>query len=250
MKTITNKFKLALFAVGLFSIGTVNAQTTPANSGTANTTQANSAGPSIRLIDNKGTIKYIQSNNGITTITSTDSGNRTTTTWQLGGTLVENTYITAGTGTEFALNGLELLDGTAVASTNSQDRGAHDDGLGATGYTVLLRDEATGAVKKMQLSDLLEVQGGQEEFLGEETTAAAGRILIATATDIPGTPLGLNAGKVSVYRNGAKLRAGFDYTITDGATLSQLTLTNRSAEASPNDWTLYNDDLIEVHWIK
>jgi hypothetical protein len=47
-----------------------------------------------KVVDNKGTIKYFQSNNGITQITNT-TADKTTTTWQLGGTLTEDTFIDA-----------------------------------------------------------------------------------------------------------------------------------------------------------
>ncbi len=251
MKTITNKFKIALVAVGLLAIGTANAQTTDPSD---NVAQSDSEGPSIRLIDNKGTIKYLQSNNGITTITSTEAGNRTTTTWQLGGTLTSNTYITASGTAEFALDGLELLDGTATASTNAVDReSAEGGGATGTGFTILLRDEATGAIKKISASDLLEVQSSRHEFTGIETgVPGATEIIIATAKDLTGSPTGLLAKNVSVYRNGAKLLAGTDYTLADngGGTLTQLTLVDQSGATSPADWTLYAGDIIEVHWVK
>jgi hypothetical protein len=85
----------------------------------------------VKVVDNKGTIKYFQSNNGITQITTAD---KTTTTWQLGGTLTEDTFIDA-TGKVFGLQGLDItaLDASA-------------DGA-STGYTLLVSDDATGKVK-------------------------------------------------------------------------------------------------------
>ena len=46
----------------------------------------------VRVVDNKGTIKYLQVQNGLTMMTNT-TGNINTTTWQLGGTLENNTTI-------------------------------------------------------------------------------------------------------------------------------------------------------------
>ncbi|NVK09244.1 MAG: hypothetical protein HWD89_09325 [Tenacibaculum sp.] len=244
MKTITNKLKVALVAVGFLAVGTVSAQTDPttgANDATK-TARTAAAGESIRLIDNKGTIKYMQSNNGITTITSTVAGNRTVTTWQLGGTLTDNTYIAAGTGAEFALDGLELLDATATASTDATDRSNHDDATPGTGFTVLLRDEATGAVKKMLLSDLLQVQGVRVEYPAPADSTAN---LDITVTDMTAT---VSLFKVSVYRNGAKLRAGTDYILGAGVVTVQ-----PQALAAPNDynnWEIYENDIFEIHWIK
>ena len=57
MKTsLQNKLKLVLVAVCMLSIGVASAQST---TDVAKTTNA------VRVIDNKGTIKYFQSNNGI-----------------------------------------------------------------------------------------------------------------------------------------------------------------------------------------
>ncbi|WP_417799583.1 hypothetical protein [Tenacibaculum sp.] len=235
MKTITNKFKIALLAVGFLVVGTVSAQTTDATS--ANITKANADGETIRLIDNKGTIKYLQSNNGITTITSTTAGNRTTTTWQLGGTLNENTYIDVD-GNAFALDGIELVTvgtgaGELQASTDATTESDHGTG---TGFTILVRDEATGATKKLLATDL--IQSGREEYTADAAAETANSATI-TVTGMP-----LNASKVLVYRNGAKLRAGTDYTLTtDTVTLVPQT-------TAPYDWNIYADDFFEVHWIK
>ncbi|WBX70333.1 hypothetical protein [Tenacibaculum retecalamus] len=247
MKTITNKFKFALVAVGMLAVGTVSAQTTPdpavniaksanATPGTNNT--------SVRVIDNKGTIKYLQSNNGITSFTNT-TANVTTTTFQLGGALTEDTFIDAN-GNIFALNGIATATNAAATSITSEGDGVA--GAAETGFALLVREEATGETKKLLLSDLIE--SGHEVFNGNIGTNP---ILIATAIDINSSPAGLNFRNVSIYRNGAKLQANLDYTIADngGGTLSQLTLVDRSAIANdPNDWTLYDNDIIEVHWEK
>lgn len=243
MKTITNKFKIALAAVGLLAVGTVSAQQTTGNIVKQTESAPASEGTgSIRLIDNKGTIKYLQASNGITMLTNDNSGDVTTTTWQLGGTLTSNTYITANGVNQFNLDGLELVTDIATASINagdgdiSQDSGATTTG---TGFTVLIREESNGQVKKMQLSNLLQVQSGQT-VLSSTTTAAA--IGANTVTGLPA-----DHSKVSVYRNGAKLIANFDYQVA----VDVLTLIDRSGETPPADWTLYPSvDVIEIHWVK
>lgn len=87
-----NLFKLAALTA-VFALGSMfaNAQTTVTTDSA--TVRSHADGPVVKVIDNKGTVKYLQSNNGITTITSTVPGNQTTTTFQLGGTLDTNTYI-------------------------------------------------------------------------------------------------------------------------------------------------------------
>lgn len=183
----------------------------------------------VRVVDNKGTIKYLQAANGITTLTNT-TNDVTTTTWQLGGSLTDDTYIDVN-GKVFALDKLSLE--TGAASTDATDASSHGTG---TGWTVLVRDEATGAIKKIKATDLLQVQAGHTTLVGV-TGIQAG-----TAKTITGIPN--NVDKVSVYRNGAKLVAGTDYTVAaDSVTLIENT-------TAPNDWTLLTGDVIEIHWVK
>lgn len=246
MKTITNKFKIALVAVGLLAISTANAQTTTGDIAVQAATTLGNANGVVKLVDNKGTIKYLQAENGLTSFTNTTPSGGVVTTWQLGGTLTENTYITAvgetnpgdGDQKEFALNGLELVT-AGTASTNSQDRGAHDDGAGATGFTVLIRDEATGAIQKIQLSDLFGVTAIRREATpATNTTPGTQNILVAGLPVIDAT----NEAKLFVFRNGVKLRwgAGADFT---GTTAGSIDI-NISA-----DLPLYLGDVIEIHYI-
>lgn len=222
----TNIFKVAaitaLFAVaGMFA----TAQTTDPAS--ADVTQTGADGPVIKVIDNKGTVKYLQSNNGITTITSTTTANLTTTTWQLGGTLVDDTYIDVD-GNVFALDGIPMVDTTTLSpSTDATTLSSHGTG---TGYTILVRNEATGATMKILASDLLKVQSGQEVF-----TATDGLVTYTiTGVTLP------SYKSVYVYRNGAKLIADDDYTVSG----SVVTLVPAS------NFTVYAGDKIEVHYIK
>jgi hypothetical protein len=82
-------FKLGLVALTMIAGTALQAQTT---SGDIAQNTANVLNGTVRVIDNKGTIKYLQAANGITTLTNS-STDVTTTTWQLGGTLTVNTYI-------------------------------------------------------------------------------------------------------------------------------------------------------------
>lgn len=199
--------------------------------------QGDQAGETIRVIDNRGTIKYLQSNNGITTITSTETNNTTTTTWQLGGTLTTDTYIDVD-GNVFAFDGIELVDISALAaSTNASDQS--DSGTG-TGWTLLVRDEATGAVKKLLATDLL--QGGHhyEKLAGDQNS------------DYTFTATGVSTDykKVSVYRNGAKLVGGdtsSSWTNDYSVTTDQVTINIGDTGEISN---LYTNDVIEVHWVK
>ncbi|WP_440121199.1 hypothetical protein [Tenacibaculum sp. Ill] len=244
MKTITNKFKITLAAVGLLAVGTVSAQTTGGDIAVQAATTLGNAGGVVKLIDNKGTIKYLQAVNGLTSFTNTTPSGGVVTTWQLGGTLTNNTYITASaTGgpsngpAEFALNGLELVT-AGTASTNAVDRGAHDDGAGATGFTVLIRDEATGAIQKIELADLFQVTAIRREATPPTNTNNGTTETIAVA----GLPLidASNEAKIFVFRNGVKLRWSTDFTST-AADAIQI---NISA-----DLPIYNGDVIEVHYI-
>ena len=176
---------------------------------------------SIKLIDNKGTVKYLQTSNGLTTLTNTGGTNVTTTTLQLGGTLTDDTYIDVDDKV-FALDGIELESGEA--STDATTKSDHGTG---TGYTFLVRDEATGAIKKLLLNDL-GVKGGISSSIATEGQ---------TEYTITGADE-LTLFKTYVYRNGIKLIAGTDYTVaTNVVTLTQ------------TGYQVLADDVIEVHFL-
>jgi hypothetical protein len=224
-----NKYlKLGMMAAVMLSASIGFAQTTVTTDTGLN--KGAGDGTSVRVIDNKGTIKYLQTNNGITSITSTAPNNTTTTTWQLGGSLVDATTITTSgniftiDGEEFNLAGIGVNSG--IAATITDDTG--------TGYTLLVREEGTGRVKKMLATEL--ITGGQVLFP------------IAADTDVTVTAAGLALGtdiyKISVYRNGNKLRAVTDYTLNAANTI---TLVPNSV--APNDWSTFVGDVIEVQWV-
>lgn len=247
MKTITNKFKIALVAVGLLAIGTANAQTTTGNVGKQAAAGLGDATGYVKVIDNKGTIKYLQSSNGITQFTDNAPDGGVVTTWQLGGTLTSNTYITANGANQFNLDGLELVTDIATASTNagngdiSQDGGATTTG---SGFTVVIRDEASGKIQKMQLADLLQVQtiGLNPDYVHADPYAAGNVIInVAGLPDIaPGTA---QEYKLFVFRNGAKLRLGVDFTIASGTDSGDITFLDAEVP-------MYQNDVIEVQYIR
>ena len=226
MKTMkTNKLLKLIPVMGIMALCTtqVQAQTTSTTS-----TNVSQTGTAIKVVDNKGTIKYFQSNNGITQITSTTAGSATTTTWQLGGTLTDNTYIDVD-GKVFTLNGLALETGTASTDATSES----DAGTG-TGFTLLVRDEATGATKKMLASSL--INGGVYEVV-LTADQPAGDFVTAV---IPG--LTTVSNRISVFRNGVKLRqtGTSDWTLT----------TDGKIDFSATAGIFYTGDIIEVQWVK
>jgi len=241
MKKVVKKQKMRIaglcFAIGMSAA--VNAQTVTGTNvlKTAGKTNSGTAAP-VRVVDNKGTIKYLQVNNGLTQIVNT-TNEVTTTTWQLGGTLTENTYIDA-TGKVFALDGLTLT--TAAPATGTQVALAHGAGVeGTAGYTLLVHDEATGAVKKLLVSDL--VKGGQTFAAITDATVD----YIYTDATVP-----VDVKKISVYRNGIKLVGGLttpDYTAT--GTVGAVTVTiKKSNGADPDNYAFVVGDKIEIQWIQ
>ena len=177
---------------------------------------------SIKLIDNKGTVKYLQTSNGLTTLTNTgETTDVTTTTLKLGGTLTANTYIDVDDKV-FAFDGIELETGDA--STDATTKSDHGTG---SGYTFLVRDEATGAIKKLLLNDL-GVKGGVSN---ETATAGQTEYTITGAEE-------LSLFKTYVYRNGIKLIATADYTVASNV----VTLTQTG-------YQVLAGDVIEVHFL-
>ncbi len=227
----THNLKKMMLAIGLLTLGVASAQQISGDvakqsdivPGTTTT------GGSVRIIDNRGTIKYLQTNNGITTLSNT-TNDVTTTTWQLGGTLTNDTFIDVN-GNVFGFDGLELIT-SEVPSTDATTESDHGTG---TGYTILVRDEATGAVKKLLTSDLNLIESGQERF-----TATTGQ----TAYSLTGDPVLPSYDKIWVYRNGVKLIANVDYTVAT----SIVTLV--PGGTAPNDWAVYAGDIIEVQFIR
>ncbi|MGS0524893.1 hypothetical protein ACU8V7_06510 [Zobellia nedashkovskayae] len=184
----------------------------------------------VRVIDNKGTIKYLQAKNGLTLLSNT-TNDVTTTTWQLGGTLTDDTLIDVD-GNVFGLNGIELIS-TETASTDATD--GSDAGTG-TGYTFLVRDEATGDTKKLLASDIDIITSGQESFTANATDNGA----TLTTYALTGSPVLPAFSQVWVYRNGAKLIANLDYTVSASTVTLDIT----------NDYVVYAGDTIEVQYIK
>lgn len=190
----------------------------------------------VRVVDNKGTIKYLQVQNGLTMMTNT-TGNINTTTWQLGGTLENNTTINLN-GKFFQLQNMVMNTNPAATSNGAVTNMATD--ATSPGLTIVVRDQTTGALITMLASDL--IQAGQAEY----EVGAANTIAVTTPNVIPGLPSTYE--KVSVYRNGSKLRANVDYTIG----LNTLILVDRSGTAVPVNqrWALFSGDIIEVHWVR
>ncbi|MBT2163362.1 hypothetical protein [Zobellia barbeyronii] len=231
-KNIFSSFKTLAFGLLMLTGAAVSAQQTTGdvvkqtdvNPGTTTTAGA------VRVIDNKGTIKYLQSQNGITMLSNT-TADVTTTTWQLGGTLTDDTFIDVD-GNIFGLNGIALIS-SETASTDATD--GSDAGTG-TGYTFLVRDEATGDTKKLLASDIDIITSGQESFTANATDNGA----TLTTYALTGSPVLPAFSQVWVYRNGAKLIANVDYTVSASTVTLDVT----------NDYVVYAGDTIEVQYVK
>ena len=177
---------------------------------------------SIKLIDNQGTIKYLQVKNGITSLTnaSASAGNETVTTLSLGGVLSTDTFIDAS-GVVFGLKGSDQETGNAATSST----------LNTSGYTLVVFDEATGEIKKLLVS-ALDIVGASDTFVVAATPLTTYTVAV--------TGLSLTAGKTFVFRNGVKLTANGsppDYT-TSGSTVTIDT-----------SIPLFSGDIIEVQYI-
>jgi hypothetical protein len=177
---------------------------------------------SVKLIDNQGTIKYLQVKNGITSLTnaSASAGNETVTTLSLGGVLSTDTFIDAS-GVVFGLKGSDQETGNAATSST----------LNTSGYTLAVFDEATGEIKKLLVS-ALDVVGASDRFVVAATPSTTYTVAIAG--------LSLTPGKTFVFRNGVKLTASGttpDYT-TSGSTVTIDT-----------SIPLFSGDIIEVQYI-
>jgi hypothetical protein len=177
---------------------------------------------SIKLIDNQGTIKYLQVKNGITSLTnaSASAGNETVTTLSLGGVLSTDTFIDAS-GVVFGLKGSDQETGNAATSST----------LNTSGYTLAVFDEATGEIKKLLVS-ALDVVGASDRFVVAATPSTTYTVAIAG--------LSLTPGKTFVFRNGVKLTASGttpDYTTSGSSVIIDASV------------PLFGGDIIEVQYI-
>ena len=236
-KMKNNYLKLGMMAAVMLSASIGFAQTTAGDiakqdgiiNGTTDT------GGTVKVIDNKGTIKYLQVANGLTSLTNSTTA-VTTTTFQLGGTLTDDTYITADGTNSFVLDGIALA--TGVASANAVGGEAAQGGAAVgTGWTLLVRDERSGETQKLKLQDLI-----TSAYVSKTVDAAFIATPTITVNGIGNLPAGLE--KTWVYRNGVKLRSNVDYS-TAGAVITIVPLTS----TPPNgdiDWALFAGDVITV----
>jgi hypothetical protein len=239
----TKKIGALVMLSFVFLLGSMGLHAQSTSTTAATLSKGNGDGVSVKLVDNKGTIKYLQTNNGITSITSTTAGSTTTTTWQLGGALTDNTYIDVE-GNVFSLDGLQLVDTSSgnaadVASIDATDQSGHDAGtttVAATGsgWTLVVRDEATGALRKLLAEDLI---SGIYELHTQGTDATAA--VAITVAGLPALDDATTRAKLFVYRNGIKLREGTDFDATAN------TVTTVHSEVA-----LLAGDVVEIQYIK
>ena len=235
-RSLQNTLKVGAIVALMLSAGAVSAQKT-SSSTTTDFAKGADANPgvnngTVRVIDNKGTIKYLQAANGLTTLTNT-TDNVTTTTWQLGGTLTDDTYIDAS-GVKFAITGIKKIDAVANPVTDI----AATTYTAGSGFTLMARDEGTGEIKRLLAADL--VIGG---LIKDKATSGSDFVTAANTT------MPTSISKIWVYRNGAKLLAGVDYTIAGAAGESVVTVKNANGTA-PEDYKFITGDIIEIQWVR
>ncbi|MBE7659923.1 hypothetical protein [Tenacibaculum finnmarkense] len=229
----TNSFKLAMVAVGMLTIGTVSAQQTDATNADL-VKQADAK--VVKSVDNKGTIKYVQSANGLTQVTDAATN---VTTFQLGGTLVAPTTITADAVGGKALN-IEGIAGVSAADMVGADVNLKPAAtFNTAGLTLMVRDETTGEIKKLLAADVAAYLETLAKNVYEEkvlNAAPADADYIFTPADLPIAAL-LKPARLFVYRNGVKLRQSDLILTTDG----EVTIDKTKV-------TLFDEDVIELQY--
>jgi hypothetical protein len=231
--------KIACLAFAIFSMATVANAQQKTGDVTKQATIVNgttTTGGAIKVVDNKGTVKYLQVKNGLTSLTNT-TDDVTTTTWQLGGTLTDDTYIDLS-GKKFGFaNVLQNTTGNQAGSDVAATTATLTGGSGTDGgYTLLVRDEATGNILKMLASDLV---SGIRVVLTQAANAT-GDVDI-TVTGLPALTAGTTDAKLFVFRNGAKLRSVTDFVaVADKVTIKY----------SAADLPMFKDDVVESQYIK
>ena len=170
-------------------------------------TSGSTTADSVMVVDPaNGTLKWISASKLFNALTFENGLTKTGNTVRLGGVLNQATTITT--------------DGTNVLKI----AGLQGGNLGADSLVVTSAD---GTLKKVNRETV--VQSGEVKV-----TASSGQTTI-TVSNMPAS-----ASKVWVFRNGAKLLVGEDYTTAAGT----VTLT-----PTP-DWAVLAGDIFEVQWVK
>ena len=162
---------------------------------------------SVMVVDpSNGTLKWISASSLFNALTFENGLTKDGNTVRLGGTLNQPTTITTDATNVLKIDGLQSGD----ASSDS-----------------LVVASSDGTLKRITREAIL--QSGDQNFV-----ATSGQT-VYSVTGMPAT-----ASKVWVFRNGAKLLVGSDYTTSAG----QVTLTPDS------EWSVNAGDIIEVQWVK
>jgi len=170
-------------------------------------TSGSTSSDSVMVVDpSNGTLKWISASKLFNALTFENGLTKTGNTVRLGGTLNQATTITT--------------DGTNVLKI----AGLQGGNLGADSLVVTSSD---GTLKKVNRESV--VQSGEVKI-----SASLGQTTI-TVANMPAL-----ASKVWVFRNGAKLVAGEDYSTAAGT----VTLTPTV------DWAVLAGDIFEVQWVK
>jgi len=141
-------------------------------------------------------------------------------TVKLGGSLTESTNVT--------LNGNSLT--LTTSATDSIKIENLRSGNLATD-SIVVADGANGTLRRVSAATLL--------TSGDQTFTATAGLTTYTVTDMPNI-----VSRVWVFRNGVKLQATNDYTVSGGV------VTLLPGGTAPDDWAVLAGDKIEVQWVK
>ncbi len=162
---------------------------------------------SVMVVDgDTGALKWISASKLFNALTFENGLTKSGNTVKLGGALNEATTITTDATNVLKIAGLE------------------GGNLGADSLVVTSAD---GTLKKVNRESVVQS--------GEVTIVASTNQSVIEVSNMPAT-----ASKVWVFRNGAKLLAGEDYTTAAG----EVTLT------PTEDWSVLSGDIFEVQWVK
>ncbi len=200
---------------------------------------------STKVIDSKGNIKYVLKANNPNIVTRQDSLTLFVTPTQLADSLsgymkyadtsaMLNNYINSASNGLTKTGQTVKLGGTLTESTTITTSASNTlkiDGLqSGSNADSLVVVGADGTLKKRSQESLL--QSGEQVFTA---TASQTAYVVSGAVPLP------SFSKVWVYRNGAKLLASVDYTVS-GSTVTLV--------PDPGEWNVATGDKIEVQWVK
>lgn len=176
---------------------------------------------SVMVVSMDGTLKWVSASTLFNALTFSNGLTKTGNLVELGGALTKATTITTTGVNSLAIAGLQS---------------------GSKTDSIVVADPTTGVLKRISASSL---NNTMTYSINSGLPSAGTQVAYTITQAASGVPASYGTEQVWVFRNGAKLVAGVDYTVVAGA----VTITPQTTV--PNeDWAWGAYERIELQWVE